>query len=327
MTDRPAGATSREGVARRGIGAIRTYRGWRSLSEQVQRLLTPTDWPARLAAGLGAPTDVQVERHEVRLSEPLGDGSILRIAFGTDFHAGPTTSYEILQSAARALESEAADALLLGGDFVSLRSEYVDRLVPLLARISAPLGRYAVLGNHDHWAGARRVCAALRDAGIEVLTNRCVQLPAPFDQVSLCGLDDHTSGEPDAEAALAGAGPVKLVLMHAPSGLLDVGPEAFAVAFCGHTHGGQIALPGGRPVIVAEGALSRRFNRGRYDLPHGGTLLVSGGIGCTAVPLRVNSPPAILACTLHGVPRPTTCDGRQGRPAHRSWAATDPWAR
>jgi len=71
----------------------------------------------------------------------------------------------------------------------------------------------------------------------------------PFTNVSLCGLDDHGSGRPDADAAL--------------SGLLDLASRPFSLAFCGHTHGGQIALPDGRPVVVAHGALSRRYNQGR----------------------------------------------------------------
>jgi len=260
----------------------------------------PGDWPARLAVALGAPTAVKVERHTVTLSQPLGHAPELRVGFAADFHAGPTTSHEVLRNAARALEAEAPDLLLLGGDFVSLRPEYVDRVAPLLARIPAPLGRYAVLGNHDYWAGSERVAAALRDAGVELLTNRCATLPEPFADVSVCGLDDHGSGQPDGNAALSGSGPVKLVLMHAPSGLLDLRSRPFSVAFCGHTHAGQIALPGGRALVVAQGALSRRYNQGRYDVAGGGTLLVSGGVGCTGIPIRINSPPAILVGTIRG---------------------------
>ena len=286
---------------------IRNYGAWHRLADQVQRVLTPGDWPARLAVALGATTTVRTERYDVTLGEPLGHASELRLGFAADFHAGPTTSHEVLRGAARALEADGPDLLLLGGDFVSLRPEYVDRVVPLLARITAPLGRYAGLGNHDYWAGADRVALALRDAGIELLTNRCVALPEPFTNVSLCGLDDHGSGRPDADAALSGAGPVKLVVMHAPSGLIDLASRPFSLAVCGHTHGGQIALPGGRPMVVAHGALSRRYNQGRYDLAQGGTLLVSGGVGCTAIPVRINSPPAILSCTIRG----TCLNGRR----------------
>jgi uncharacterized protein len=155
-----------------------------------------------------------------------------------------------------------------------------------------------VLGNHDHWSGAGFIADRLAEAGVELLTNCQVRLPYPHQHVSLCGLDDHSSGVPDAAAAFTGAGSVRVLLMHAPSGLLDVGDRTFTVALSGHTHGGQIALPGGRPLVVAHGPLSRRHNAGRYDLERGGTLLVSRGIGCSALPLRMNSPASVMLCTL-----------------------------
>jgi predicted MPP superfamily phosphohydrolase len=88
--------------------------------------------------------------------------------------------------------------------------------------------------------------------------------------------------------------------MHAPSGLLDLGPERFHLALCGHTHGGQIALPGGVPILVPWGALSRQYARGRFELSDGATLIVSVGIGCVVVPFRLFSKPEIVICTLEG---------------------------
>jgi predicted MPP superfamily phosphohydrolase len=259
----------------------------------------PNDWPARLAVFLGASLDVATERHDLTIPG-LGDVPPLRVAFASDFHVGPTTPRPLLHRAIEALRALNADLLLLGGDFVSLRLSYFREIAGLLGRIRAPLGRYTVLGNHDHWAGAASVEAGLTEAGIEVLTNRHVTLPAPYGHVSVCGLDDHTSGYPDAVAALDGARPVRLLLMHAPSGLLDLAGRPFSVAMSGHTHGGQIALPGGRPVIVPHGALSRRHLAGRYDLDGGRTLLVSRGVGCSTLPIRWNSPSSILSVTLRG---------------------------
>jgi uncharacterized protein len=268
------------------------------LWDGVQRLLTPTDWPARAAARLGASQAVAVERYDVTVPASLGTASELRIAFAADFHAGPTTSSAVLARAGQLLTDARADILLLGGDFVCLRADYVRRLVPVLQQIPAPLGRFAVLGNHDYWTDSRAVGEQLRIAGVKVLTNDHVRLPPPFENVSLCGLDDHTSGEPDAASAFADPAPVRIVLMHAPSGLLDIGDRPFDVALCGHTHGGQIALWGGRPLIVAEGPLSRRHSAGRFLLPDGRVLLVSRGVGCSVLPIRFNSPASILICTL-----------------------------
>lgn len=247
---------------------------------------------------LGAPVAVHLEHHAIDVSTPLGGADTLRIAFAADFHVGPNTPEALLDSAIATLHDARADLLLLGGDFVSRRPDVAGPLARRLGQVPAPLGRFAVLGNHDYWTDAAVVARDLTDAGIELFTNRQVRLPAPFQQVSLCGLDDHSSGAPDAEAAFAAAGPVRVVLMHAPSGLLDLGDRAFTVALCGHTHGGQIALPNGRPLITAHGPLSRRYNAGRYELGNGRTLLVTRGVGCTAVPFRLNAPAGVMICTL-----------------------------
>jgi predicted MPP superfamily phosphohydrolase len=226
------------------------------------------------------------------------DAPPLTIAYASDFHAGETTDPEVLDAACAALRAVGADVLLLGGDFVTHDPSQAVPLAAALARVPAPLGRFAVLGNHDWWADAPGVRRTLEAAGIEVVTNRCARLPAPFDGVWICGLDDHWSGRPDAAAATSGADGVRVVLMHAPSGLLDLKDERFDVALCGHTHGGQLALPGGRPLIVPHGALSRRYARGRFDLGDGRTLLVSVGLGCVVLPVRLFAPPEIVVCEL-----------------------------
>ena len=260
----------------------------------------PTAWPARVAERLGLVSLPCVEHHDVHVTHPLGRSGRLRLAFASDFHAGPVTPARVIDEAITLLARAEADVLLLGGDFVSLRASYAVDLVARLAAIPAPLGCYAVLGNHDHWADAAGVVEHLRGAGINVLINSNVRLPDPFGNVSICGVDDHESGEPDAIAALNGAAAVRVVLMHAPSGLLDIGEGSFDVAVCGHTHGGQIALPGGRQIIVANGLLSRRYNAGRFALERGRTLIVSRGVGCSGLPIRLNAPPSVLTCDLHG---------------------------
>jgi uncharacterized protein len=243
------------------------------------------------------PARLDVDRHEIA-APALRRARPLRIAFASDFHAGPTTPARLLDAAVDRLAEAQPDVLLLGGDFVSVRASDARALVARLATVPAPLGRYAVLGNHDHDAGGPEVAALIEDAGMHMLTNRNVRLPAPFDAVGLCGLDDHVKGAPDAAAAFATAAPIRVVLMHGPGSLLDIGPRPFAVALCGHTHGGQIALPNGWPLLTACGPLARRYSAGRYDLDGGRTLLVSRGVGYTALPIRLNAPPAVTVCTI-----------------------------
>ena len=244
-------------------------------------------WPAVVARRLGLQPDPRLRSHELRIGRraPLP----LRVAFATDFHAGPTTHPDVLRLACRALADARADVLLLTGDFVELHAKHIDELTPMLAAIPAPLGKFAVLGNHDLMGDDGYVAARLKEAGIELLTNRAHQLPAPHDDIWLCGLDDPTRGVAEAQCALDGVPGTRLVLMHSPDGLLAIGDRRFELAFCGHTHGGQVALPGGEPLVVPEGRLSRRFLRGLYHLGPDGRrmLLVSAGIGCSTVPVRL----------------------------------------
>jgi uncharacterized protein len=237
----------------------------------------------------------------VQIAEPLGTAATLRVAFASDFHAGPMTSGRVLAEAAVRLAAARPDLLLLGGDFVSLRSQYIERVLELLAQVPAPAGRFAVLGNHDHWAGGAAVTRALERAGIEVLTNANRRLAAPFEEVTVCGVDDHIAGYPDADRAFAGASRTRLLLMHSPSGLLDVAGHGFTVAFAGHTHGGQIALSNGYPVYVPHGKLSRRYCAGRFELEQDRMLLVSRGVGCSTVPIRWNAPAEVHLCLVEGI--------------------------
>jgi predicted MPP superfamily phosphohydrolase len=279
---------------------IRNFSRMQQAWERVQALLMPTDWPASLASRLGVRDPVVRVDVEVDIGKSLGTASTLRVAFAADFHAGPTTPISLIERACDELRRARPDMILLGGDFVLLRGEYADRLVEPLSTLRAPLGVFAVFGNHDHWSGLPRVERALDRAGIERLNNRSQRLPAPFERTLVVGLDDHTSGHPDPSGPSWDAALATVLLLHQPSGLLDAGGRPFDVAFAGHTHGGQIVLPGGLAPVAPQGALTRRFRAGRYDLASGRTLLVSRGIGHGAVPFRIGAPSDVIVCTLRG---------------------------
>jgi hypothetical protein len=188
------------------------------------------------------------------------------------------------------------DILLLGGDYVTASPRFIEPLAALLGQVPAPLGRYAVLGNHDLWAGDEPIIAALEAAGITVLVNRSQQLPAPYDHLWLCGLDDPTAGEPNVARMLERTAGLRILLMHSPEGLDVLGQERFALALCGHTHGGQVALPGGRPILLPRGRWNRRYPAGIFtlDRPAGATLVVSRGVGFSGLPLRLFAPADIV---------------------------------
>jgi predicted MPP superfamily phosphohydrolase len=276
-------------------------RGLRLMQLALARLYG-AGWPATVARRLGLQPDPRLRTLALRLPGRPAAAPPLRIGFAADFHAGPTTHADVLERACRALAAAAPDVLLLAGDFVELHARHVDRLVPLLASIPAPLGRFAVLGNHDLMGDDTYVAERLRAAGVELLTNRAARLPPPHDDVWLCGLDDPTRGVARADCALDGVPGTRLVLMHSPDGLLTIGARPFDLALCGHTHGGQVALPGGKPLVVPEGDLSRRFLQGLFCLDDDGrrALLVSRGVGCSTVPVRLFARPEVHLCTLTG---------------------------
>jgi predicted MPP superfamily phosphohydrolase len=255
-------------------------------------------WLVRLARALRIRPTVRTTRHSVTVRRRSGSSRSLRIAYASDFHAGPTTDPSVIHAACDRLREAAPDIILFGGDFVTFLPREIDWLAPALGTLPAPFGRFAVLGNHDRWSDAPGIVRRLEASGISVLINSNVRLDPPFEHVWVCGLDDHWSGIPDGRSALAGTDGVRVVLMHAPSGLLDLGAERFDLAFCGHTHGGQLALPNGTPIVVPEGALSRRYARGRFLIEEERTLIVSVGVGCVLLPLRLFADPEVIVCEL-----------------------------
>ncbi|MBA3520874.1 MAG: metallophosphoesterase family protein [Gemmatimonadales bacterium] len=265
---------------------------------RLEAILYRGGWPARLARALGVRPTVRTTRHAIAINHGAVATPPLTLAYASDFHAGPTTDRSVLLAACAALRAATPDVLLLGGDFVTVVPAEIDWLAAELGRIPATLGRFAVLGNHDWWSDVSRIVKRLEGAGIQVLTNRNVRLEPPFGDVWICGIDDHLCGHPDAAAALSGADGIRIVLMHAPSGLLNLAGERFDLALCGHTHGGQLALPGGVPIVVPGGRLSRRYARGRFAVENGQTLVVSVGLGCVVLPFRLFADPEIVVCNL-----------------------------
>jgi predicted MPP superfamily phosphohydrolase len=279
-----------------------TQRQRRPVRYGIERLLNTLLRSGRVAGWsyrLGLHGRLGITRHAVRLADDKRLPAPLVIAFASDLHAGPTTHSGLFDELAVQLERARPDVVLLGGDYVSLGAHHVDRLRPFLTTAvrSARLGAFAVMGNHDIWHGRERVEAALREAGVQVLVNRNAALPPPYGMVSICGIDDPWTGKPSPRHTFDGAAPVRIYLMHSPDGMWHLSGERFDLGLAGHTHGGQIAYAEGKPVVRPNGPLSRIFCYGKFDADHG-PLIVSRGVGCSALPLRINADPELVLCTL-----------------------------
>ena len=254
---------------------------------------------ARWSYGCGLHGKLRVTSLELEnstLSEPLV------VAFASDFHAGPTTHPVVFKTLVDELKAIEPHLFLLGGDYVFCRAGHIDVLCEYLSQYTPPLGTYAVLGNHDLWTDDEHINHCLTTSGVRVLVNDNVSLPHPFDCVSICGTDDPWTGNADIAKTFTGASAVRILLTHSPDALLLLKDEQFDVAFAGHTHGGQIALRDGTPIVTAGGPLSRVYGRGRFDIAGRGPLIVSRGVGNSTIPIRVNADPELIICTLKPKP-------------------------
>jgi predicted MPP superfamily phosphohydrolase len=262
----------------------------------VERLLEPghiTRWLYRV----GLQGRLRVSEQELLLGPGRSLPRPLRVAFVSDLHAGRTTDPELFSQVLNQLERLAPDVLLLGGDYVGTQATRIHELSELFSW-RPPLGSYAVLGNHDHWTDAGYIRRHMEAAGVTVLMNRNARLTPPFSDICICGIDDPWSGERDVASAFEAAGPVRIFLSHSPDGLLLLGRQTFDVCFAGHTHGGQVTFANEVPIISAGGPLVRTYSRGRFEIPGNGTLIVSRGVGCSTLPIRINSDPELILCTI-----------------------------
>lgn len=266
----------------------------------LDRVFRPRDWAATLSHRLGLQGRLRTTSMVIQADPQLRREAPLRIAFASDFHAGTTTGNALLAEACRALEALEPDVVLFGGDFVSVRAADIHRLAPHIARINAPYGKFGVLGNHDLRSNYQEVIDALGAAGVRILSNSRVTLPKPHADVTICGLDDMTRGHPRADLALDGAEGTRIVLMHSPDTLNAIGNRPFHLALCGHTHGGQLVLPGGFPIWVPGEGLNRTYAQGRFAVgpKKASTLIVSRGVGCSTLPIRTFAAPEVHLCLI-----------------------------
>lgn len=278
------------------------------LEATLRLAYAPFDWPARLWGLWPGARDVRLVEHALPLLPTGRERPPLRVAFLSDLHLGPTTPRATLDRAFDLVSARSPDVVLLGGDYVFLDATRAraDELEARVAALRAPV-KLAVLGNHDLWTAHGRLERALARAGARVLVNQAARLPPPYDDVAVLGLDDPWTGAPDAAPGLAACAGARLTiaLCHSPDGLAFARAPAVELLFAGHTHGGQIALPGPRPIVLPPGPFSRRLPFGLFRVD-GTWVFVSRGVGATELPVRAHAPPDVALVTL----RPAAAPGR-----------------
>ena len=218
----------------------------------------------------------------------------LRVGVLTDLHRSASVPHEMVSSAVRMLMAESPDLIVLGGDYISFADRrYVRPAADALAPLSAPFGVVAVLGNHDD---DREMPAALAAKGFTVLRDARTRVSIRGELIDFAGIRFWTYKAVDVAHVLRGALPLTFLLAHTPKRLLEAQQLAVPAVISGHTHGGQIVLPGIGAVAAREfpviAGLAQR---------HGTTIFVSRGVGTVYVPVRVNCPPEVAILTLDPV--------------------------
>ena len=237
----------------------------------------------------------------------------------SDLHVGPYIRERDLLHVVDLASHLRPDLMVITGDVLDRSLSSLPDALNGLKGIRAPLGVFAVLGNHDYYAdrysfsgryrGAVRIATGLESIGIKTLRNQVVHLGGEQDRLALMGLDWLTTGPRDrnffsykpAETRrqlrhmVRDAGPEtpRILLAHHPDTFLEVPTHKIGLTLSGHTHGGgQVILGYVNGVPIGIGMLRFKYLSGLYR-EHGCSLYVNRGIGYLGIPLRINCPPEI----------------------------------
>jgi len=275
------GAASLSGAAFAGYGGVEAA----SVLEVTRYKLKPRHWPA---------------------------GQRMTITVIADLHAGgPNMGLERIRTIIDTANALRSDLILLLGDYVATHRFVTEPVPPPvwaaeLARLKAPLGLHAILGNHDWWFEQRTIRHALAAANIPVMENDAVILGEAGARFWLAGLGDqlavplgrgHFRGADDLPGTMARIttdDPV-ILMVHEPDIFPRV-PDRVSLTLAGHTHGGQVRLPVVWPIFVPS-KYGARFAYG-HIVEGGREMIVSGGLGTSFVPMRVGVPPEIVHIEL-----------------------------
>lgn len=244
------------------------------------------------------PEWLSLERLEVPIAGLPPAFHRLRLVCLSDFHLDPFTQLDFIQRAVERANQLEPDLVCLLGDYVFTRAESIHALAPVLGRLTAKQGVYAILGNHDLWTDAEIVRSGLERQGIPVLVNQSITLDLGGDDIVLAGLDDGWSGHPDLQQALEEtphSAPV-ILMLHEPDFADQVaGADRVRLQLSGHSHGGQVRLPFlGAPFLPD---YARKYDQGLYRV-EGMWLYVTRGVGVIGPPGRFNCRPEITEITL-----------------------------
>lgn len=239
-----------------------------------------------------------VEHHRVPVALGPRAPRTLRAVSLTDFHFDPLYEEDFLSECVRRTNELRPDFVFLTGDYITQSSRRIGDFAAVLGGLVPACGVFACLGNHDHWDQPARVVAAFRRHHLEVLQNQHTRVACHGGEVIVSGLQSAWGGHPDWALASRGmkADERALTLLHEPDFADKLAQDGrIAMQFSGHTHGGQIRLPGFGALQLPKWGKS--YEAGFYEVQKL-KLYVNRGIGTIRHHVRLFCPPEIACFDL-----------------------------
>ena len=259
----------------------------------------PPRWPVPFYSlrRIGFPNqiyDLRVAEYQVMLPGWPKEFDGLTVVQLSDLHIGKYIHKDYLGMVVSEAKKLKPDLFALTGDFISFKKD-IPVMGGILKGFKAPLGVYALLGNHDHWADGKAMRKALEHDGIRVLQNEVVYLKRKGKKLALLGVDDKWVGEKNDEPLLKAVGDAKILLAHQPDHLYLAHQTAAHLQLSGHCHGGQVCFPLIGPLVVPSNE-GRKY-AGGFHREKNTVIYIHHGIGCYP-PLRTYCPPEVVKFTL-----------------------------
>ncbi|MEK3966797.1 metallophosphoesterase [Paenibacillus sp. FSL H7-0323] len=247
----------------------------------------------------GEPNWIEVTKLDLRFKELPSAFSGMKLVHFSDTHLGFNKDARDLARLAKHISKAEPDLICFTGDIVDSDPEDLVEAVPVLAALSAPLGKFAILGNHDY-KNTQLVTELLESAGFRVLRNRSYLLKRGGAVMAVTGLDDLLHGKPDPAKAITGVpeGTFNVLLMHEPDYADTAQAYSFDLQLSGHSHGGQIRLPFIGAPFTPYGSL-KYINGLYYTEDKAMPVYVNRGFGETYMPFRLLCRPELTVLTLH----------------------------
>jgi predicted MPP superfamily phosphohydrolase len=223
-----------------------------------------------------------------RLPSPLAG---LRVGLITDVHRSRWVSADDVAEAVQLLMNARPDVIVLGGDYVTWGDRtYVEPAADALSPLSAPHGVFAILGNHDD---DHDMASALSARRVQVLRDSRITIEINREKIALLGVRFWTKRPSDIATLLHGAEGMPILLAHDPRRLTEAAALEIPLVLSGHTHGGQVVLPGLGALAAQKFPVVAGIARQQNT-----TVFVSRGVGTVYIPVRINCPPEVALLTL-----------------------------